>query len=70
MYTLSKTNLLFLNNNIISNANWITAALANLELQMVLNYSATAKKYKMVCIMLIRQYTEKTISNYKAIIEY
>lgn len=54
MHIPLKTNLLSSNNNIISNADQIVAALADLKLQMILNYSATTKKHGVVCITLIR----------------
>ena len=58
------------NNDIMSNADRIAAALADLESQVVPNYSATAKKHEVVYTTLMRWYTGKTVSNYKAIIEH
>ena len=46
--------------------NWIEAALADLELQKVLNYSMLAKKYWVVHTTLIKRFKDKTILNYKA----
>lgn len=54
IYILLKMNLLFLNNNIISNANWIIAAFTNLELQIILNYKTTVKKYDVIYTILIK----------------
>lgn len=54
----------------MSNANRIAAMLTNLELQVLPNYSATAKKDKVVCIILIKQYIGKTVSNYEATTEH
>lgn len=59
-----------LNNDIISNADWIAAALVDLESQVVLNYTATAKKHGVVCTMLMRWYIGKTISNHEATTEH
>ena len=54
----------------MSNADRIAAALADLESQVVPNYSATAKKHEVVRTTLKRQYIGKTISNYKATIKH
>ena len=44
MHTPPKMNLLSSNNDIMSNADWIAAALSDSESQAVSNYKATAKK--------------------------
>ena len=38
----------------MSNVNWIVAALVDLDLQKIPNYSAMAKKHEMVRIMFMR----------------
>lgn len=54
MHNLPKINPPSSTNNIMSNADWIAAMLANLELQAVSNYTANAKKYRVVHTKLIR----------------
>lgn len=54
----------------MSNADWIAAALADLELQAILNYIATAKKHGVVCTTLMRRYTGKKVSNHEATMEH
>ncbi len=70
MHTSPKTNPPSSNNNIISNADRIAAALADLKLQVVPNYSATAKKHGVVRTTLMRRYTRKTVSNHEATMEH
>lgn len=48
MHTQPKMNQPSSTNNIISNVDWIAAALADLELQAVSNYKGIAKKDKVV----------------------
>ena len=50
----------------MSKADRIAAALADLELQAVPNYKATAKKHGVVRTTLMRRYTGKTVSNQEA----
>lgn len=66
MHTPLKTNLPSSNNNIISNANWIRAAVGDLKLQVVPNYNATAKKHEVVYTTLMRQYIRNPVSNHEA----
>ncbi len=54
----------------MSNADRIAAALADLESQLVSNYSATAKKHGVVRTMLMRRYIGKTVSNHEATTEH
>ena len=54
----------------MSNNDRIEAALADLELQEVPNYFTTAKKHKVVRTTLMRWFTGKPVSNYKANTEY
>ncbi len=54
----------------MSNNNRIAAALADLESQVVPNYSTTAKKHGVVRTTLMRRFTGKTVSNYEATTEY
>ena len=70
MHTPPKTNLPSSNNDIMSNADRIAAALADLESQVVPNYSATAKKHGVVRTTLMRRYTGKTVSNHEATTEH
>ncbi len=65
-----KTNPPSSNNDIISNADPIAAALADLELQVVPNYKANAKKHEVVRTTLIRRYKGKTASNHEATTEH
>lgn len=52
------------------NSIFFLRVIKDLELQVVLNNSTIAKKYKMVYIIWIRQYTRKIVSNYEATIKY
>lgn len=54
----------------MSNADRIATAPADLELQTVPNYKATAKKYGVVRTTLMKRYTEKTVSNQEATTAY
>lgn len=57
-------------NDVMSNNDRIEAALADLKSQEVLNYSTIVKKHGVVRTTLIRHFTGKMVSNYKADIEY
>ena len=70
MHTPPKINPPSSNNDIMSNADRIAAALADLESQAVPNYKATAKKYEVVRTTLMRRYTGKTVSNQEATTEH
>ena len=63
MQTPPKINLPSSNNDIMSKADQIAAALADLESQVVSNYKATAKKHGVVRTILMRRYTGETVSN-------
>lgn len=54
----------------MSNADRIAATLADSELQVVPNYSTTAKKHEVVYTTLMRRYIGKTVSNYEATTKY
>lgn len=47
----------------------IAAALTDLELQVVPNYSATARKHGVVRTTLMRRFTGKTVSSHEATTE-
>ena len=70
MHTPPKINPPSSNDDIMSNADRIAAALADLESQAVPNYKATAKKYGVVRTTLMRRYTGKTVSNQEATTEH
>ncbi len=70
MHTPPKTNPPSSNNDIMSNTDWIAAALADLKLQVVLNYSTTVQKHGVVRTTLMRRYTRKTVSNHEATTEH
>lgn len=50
----------------MSHINWIKAALINLDMKEFSNYFMSVKKYKVIYITLMRQFTGKTVLNYKA----
>lgn len=42
---------------------------ANLKLQIISNYFIITKKHEVICIILINQFIDKTVSNYKEIMK-
>ncbi len=56
--------------DMMSKNDQIAVALADLESQIVFNYSTTAKNHLVVQITIIRQFTGENISNYKVTKEY
>ena len=67
MHTQPKFNWPSSTNNIMSNTDRIAAALADLESQVVPNYSVTATKHEVVPTNLMRRFTG---SNHKATTEH
>ena len=57
-------------NDIMSNSDRIAAAFADLESQVVPNYSTTAMKHGVVRTTVMRRFTGKTVSNYEAATEH
>lgn len=44
--------------------------LVDLKLQIILNHIAITKKSELLCIILVKRYIKKTVSNYKVTIKY
>ncbi len=58
------------NNNNMDYNKLILAAIANLDLQEVLNYRATVKKYDLVRITIWLKHTSQTVSSSEATTEF
>ena len=54
----------------MSNTDRIAAARADLESQVVPNYSVTARKHGVIRTTLMRRFTGKTVSNHEATTEH
>ena len=70
MHTQSIFNLTISTNKILSNNDWIQAALADFESPEVSNYSKTAKEHGIGRTTLMKRFTGKTVLHSEANTEY